>query len=54
MTGTAETEADEFAKIYKLDVIVRRPTVRFNASRNLTRCSGPTRKGRSDRHRHRG
>src|SRR3989441_12279665 len=33
MTGTAETEAEEFAKIYKLDVTVvptNRPLVRVN------------------------
>jgi preprotein translocase subunit SecA len=35
MTGTAETEAEEFAKIYKLDVTViptNRPLLRVNAS----------------------
>jgi preprotein translocase subunit SecA len=35
MTGTAETEAEEFAKIYKLDVTV------IPTNRNLTRINNP-------------
>ena len=43
MTGTADTEAEEFAKIYKLDVIViptNRPMLR--ASRNPTSSTAPS------------
>lgn len=29
MTGTADTEAEEFAKIYKLDVIVIPPNIKM-------------------------
>ena len=43
MTGTAETEADEFAKIYKLDVIVA-PT-----NRALQRIEEPDRVFRTDK-----
>src|SRR5471030_1310359 len=44
MTGTAETEAEEFNKIYKLDVVVipaNRPLRRLE---NPILCSGPRRK----------
>ena len=43
MTGTAETEAPEFNKIYKLDVDRRfRPTGRSSASRSPTWSTGPS------------
>ena len=53
MTGTADTEAEEFAKIYKLDVMVI-PTNR--ALRRIeepdTRLPHRAREVRGDRHRH--
>ena len=45
MTGTAATEADEFHKIYNLDVISSRPTGRWSATTKATWSS--RRSGRS-------
>ena len=53
MTGTAETEAPEFAKIYNLDVMVaptNRPLVRIENPDLVYRTVG--REVRRDRHRH--
>ena len=44
MTGTADTEAEEFAKIYKLDVVVIPPNGRSGASRIRISSSAPRRK----------
>ena len=49
MTGTAETEAEEFAKIYKLDVIVV-PTNRPLAPQGRARQRLPDREGEVRRH----
>ena len=45
MTGTAETEAEEFDKIYKLDVIVAPPNRPLRARKSRTASTGP--RGRS-------
>ena len=52
MTGTADTEAEEFAKIYKLDVIVIPPN-RTLAPRREPRPRLPDRAGEVGRDRHR-
>ena len=44
MTGTALTEADEFAEIYKLEVIDIPPTSRSAARIPTTRCTAPPRR----------
>ncbi len=44
MTGTAETEAAEFDKIYKLDIVVIPPTARCCALKIRTSSSAPRRK----------
>ncbi len=41
MTGTAETEAAEFDKIYKLDIVVTPTNRRCCVSRTPTWCSAP-------------
>ena len=53
MTGTAETEAEEFAKIYKLDVMVAPDQSAAPADRGAGhRLSHRAREVRSDRRRH--
>ena len=52
MTGTADTEAEEFAKIYKLDVVVIPPN-RPLAPRREPRPRLPHREGKVGRDRHR-
>ena len=42
MTGTAETEAEEFAKIYKLDVIVVPPNRPLRARKSRTASTAPS------------
>jgi preprotein translocase subunit SecA len=42
MTGTADTEAEEFAKIYKLDVMVVPTNRELRASRSPTRSTAPS------------
>ena len=49
MTGTADTEAEEFNKIYKLDVVVIPPNRPLRRVETPTWCSAPRRGGR---HRH--
>ena len=53
MTGTADTEAEEFAKIYKLDVMVDPDQPRAAAHRGARhRLPHRAREVRRDRHRH--
>ncbi len=42
MTGTASTEADEFAEIYKLDVVEIPTNRRCSGSTSTTRSTAPT------------